>query len=143
EIQFGSQAPWKIDIATADDGPMSLRTVPYVGPRRTWASVTPVLCDRYPKDKDGERTEDVIRESCRRVLGIEPIRVEVGKVSWHRGVPPSNAFYRIRKPEDAPRYRVHVKLSFDREVRGPLLLGAGRFLGLGLFRTYQEEEGSR
>jgi CRISPR-associated protein Csb2 len=40
-------------------------------------------------------------------------------------------------PPDAGRLRrslVHASLEFEVEVRGPILLGAGRYTGLGLFR---------
>jgi CRISPR-associated protein Csb2 len=135
EIGFGAQGPWNVDIPQAGEELKSLRPAPYVRSWKTWATVTPLLCDRFPKDKDGKRVEDVIRESCRRVLGIEPSVIEVSPVSWHRGVPPSHAFGRIRKPNEPPRHRTHVLLKFDRNVRGPILLGAGRFVGLGLFRA--------
>jgi CRISPR-associated protein Csb2 len=105
--------------------------------------VTPLLCDRFPKEKDGQRVEDVIRESCVRVLGVEPAYLEVSPVSWHRGVPPSHDFGRIRKPGEPPRHRTHVFLAFHQPVRGPILLGAGRFVGLGLFRRWNGKEGRR
>jgi CRISPR-associated protein Csb2 len=37
------------------------------------------------------------------------------------------------------RVQVHVRLAFDRPVRGPVLLGAGRFRGLGLFRPVRPD----
>jgi CRISPR-associated protein Csb2 len=146
EILFGAQGPWQVAIPQAGEELSSLRPRPYVGPADTWATVTPVLCDRFPKEKDGQRIEDVIRESCRRVLGIEPKGqggIAVSPVSWHRGVPPSHAFGRIRKPGEPPRHRTHVLLQFDRKVRGPILLGAGRYAGLGLFRVLEKRRDGR
>jgi CRISPR-associated protein Csb2 len=143
EIAFGAQGPWQVEIPVAGEEQQSLRPGPYVGPSRAWATITPVLCDRFPKDKDGQRVEDVIRESCLRVLGVEPRVIEVSPVSRHRGVPPSHAFGRIRKPGEPPRHRTHAFLAFDREVRGPVLLGAGRFAGLGLFRAIGGKGGGR
>jgi CRISPR-associated protein Csb2 len=141
QIAFGSQGPWDVDVPAAGEELHSLRPGPYIGPSKTWASVTPLLCDRFPKDKDGQRVEDVIRDSCRRVVGVEPAYIEVSPVSWHRGVPPSHEFGRIRKPEEPPRHRTHAFLAFHQPVRGPILLGAGRYAGLGLFRRWNAKEG--
>jgi CRISPR-associated protein Csb2 len=143
-IGFADHA-WAVTLVGADAGLQSLRTDAYTADSasrrkrsRRWASVTPVLCDRFPKDKDGERVEDIIADSVERVVGCRP-RVEVDKISRFRGVPPSFRFHRERKEADVPRYRTHAVLEFDREVQGPLLVGAGRFLGLGLFRVWEPD----
>jgi CRISPR-associated protein Csb2 len=143
-IGFADHA-WAVTLVGADAGLQSLRTDAYTADSasrrkrsRRWASVTPVLCDRFPKDKDGERVEDIIADSVERVVGCRPL-VEVDKISRFRGVPPSFRFHRERKETDVPRYRTHAVLEFDREVRGPLLVGAGRFLGLGLFRVWEPD----
>jgi CRISPR-associated protein Csb2 len=129
---------WDVTIP-AGDAPKSLQTWAYTGPSRTWATVTPVLCDRYPKDKDGERIEDIIATSVERVVGVRPAGVEVGKISRHLGVPPSHEFGNRRKPGLQARHRVHVAIRFDQEVRGPIVAGAGRYAGLGLFRAWRTE----
>lgn len=36
----------------------------------------------------------------------------------------------------------HVAVTFERPVSGPLLLGAGRYLGVGLLAPVAEEPGS-
>jgi CRISPR-associated protein Csb2 len=138
EVRFGAQGPWRVEIAAAAEGLKALSVGPYVGPSALWASVTPVLCDRFPKAQPGQRIEDVIASACRRVLKLEPVRVQVSPVSWFRGVPASHHFGRIRKPGDAPRHRTHVLVEFDRRVRGPIVLGAGRYHGLGLLRAWKE-----
>jgi CRISPR-associated protein Csb2 len=125
---------WDVAIPTGDV-PKSLQTWAYTGPAKTWATVTPLLCDRHPKEKDGERIEDIIAMSVERVVGIRPVIVEVDKVSRHLGVPPSHEFDNRRKPGLQPRHRVHVCITFEQEVRGPIIAGAGRYAGLGLFRA--------
>lgn len=133
---------WSVTLVAAGEGPKSLQPVPfYVGPGRSWATVTPVLCDRFPKDREGQREADVIADSVERVCGVRPIRVDVGPVSRVRGVPPSHAFARERRAGDVPRHRAHVLIEFDREVRGPIIAGAGRFMGMGLFRVWRGEGG--
>jgi CRISPR-associated protein Csb2 len=137
---------WAVTLVGADAGFQSLRTDTYTAESafrrkrsRRWASVTPVLCDRFPKDKDGERIENVIADSVERVVGCRPIRVAADRVSRFRGVPTSVRFHRERKEADVPRYRTHAVVEFDREIRGPLIVGAGRFLGLGLFRVWEPD----
>jgi CRISPR-associated protein Csb2 len=122
-----------------EDIPRSLETRPYSGPSRLWATVTPILCDRFPKDREGERLEDIIAQSVERVVGTRPVRIWTDKVSKHLGVPPSHEFPNRRKPDDQTRHRVHAVVEFDQDVRGPLLVGAGRFHGLGLFRVWNPE----
>ncbi len=77
-----------------------------------------------------------VAQVCRRIGLPEPVEVEVGHVSRLRGVPISPEFRLGRKPGMPPRPYWHAALTFDREVRGPILLGAGRYFGLGLFRAW-------
>lgn len=135
EIGFGGHA-WRVAIPS-ENIPKSLQTWAYYGPARIWATVTPILCDRFPKDKEGERIEDILAESVERVVGVRPIRIGWNTISRHLGVPPSHEFPNRRKPDDQPRHRVHAWIEFDRDVRGPLIIGAGRYHGMGLFRKLE------
>jgi len=60
-----------------------------------------------------------------------------------RGVPPSRAFHIVR-PGTGERFRnhyiAHVVLEFDQPVKGPVLIGAGRYFGLGLFAPLEKRE---
>jgi CRISPR-associated protein Csb2 len=129
---------WNVAIPT-DDVPKSLQGWAYTGPSKMWATVTPILCDRHPKEKDGERIEDIVAVSVERVVGVRPCFVEVGKISRQLGVPPSHEFDNRRKAGLQPRHRVHARIHFDQEVRGPIIAGAGRYAGLGLFRAWKPE----
>jgi CRISPR-associated protein Csb2 len=95
---------------------------------RRWVSATPVVLDRYPK-----RPADIEHEllAGARTVGLpEPIDLQISADPLLTGAA------RLR-PIDLPRhtkgrlYR-HVALTFDRVVHGPVLLGAGRYLGIGL-----------
>lgn len=154
---------WDVAMPT-DDVPKSLQTGAYTGPSKTWATVTPVLCDRYPKQRDGERVEDIIADSVERVVGSRPVvslirsgkhpfrvqsdtepasdrdALKAGEFSPLTGVPPSHAFPNRRKEGDQPRHRVHAMLEFEQPVRGPIIACAGRYFGLGLFRVWTPEE---
>jgi CRISPR-associated protein Csb2 len=43
-------------------------------------------------------------------------------------------------PDRPRRALVHARLEFDRAVEGPILLGAGRYVGLGLFQPVQGDD---
>ena len=108
----------------------ALRFFSYAQPSKCWASVTPVVLDRFPKRK-GPTAEQIVAASCSK-LGLPiPVEVRVAPVPAVSGAPMASAFHGNAKQVDN-RIRQHVWLRFDQHVRGPLLLGAGRFMGLGL-----------
>jgi CRISPR-associated protein Csb2 len=115
---------------------------------RAWASVTPVILDRHPKPhfrKDPTRwtesCEEIVRSACARIGLPEPVEVYVSPYSKIKGVSPSMQFepplVRTGRP---PRFHIHVELVFDRDVTGPVLLGAGRFRGYGLLMPQEKSK---
>lgn len=94
---------------------------------RQWVSVTPVVLDRYPRHGDMEA--EIVR-SCLAAGLPEPDEVVVSTGPLVTGG------VRLR-PHELPKqaqgriYR-HVNLHFPQRVAGPVLLGAGRYLGIGL-----------
>ena len=133
-----------VKLSPAGDTPIrSLSFGPYVLPSRVWASVTPVVLDRHLKRRPEEEARDMIAVACERAGLPKPTtsRIRVGKHSAVVGAPPSRppsgapqwSRWRVPKPF-ASRPLVHVVIDFEDEVEGPVLLGAGRFTGLGLFR---------
>jgi CRISPR-associated protein Csb2 len=110
-------------------------------PSKRWATVTPILLDRFPKRK-GPTAEDILTAACVRA-GIPQPKIIHGPYSPIPGVAAVPQFRLHRKKEDKPRWGVHAVLEFPIKVRGPILLGAGRYFGLGLLRPWairQEEE---
>lgn len=101
----------------------------YARSSRTWASVTPVVLDRQPNDK--RSAEAVIATACERIGLPSPVEVGVRSVSSISGAPTVHEFHGRSKQADN-RQRQHTTIRFDRPVRGPIMLGAGRFIGLGL-----------
>jgi CRISPR-associated protein Csb2 len=111
-------------------------------PSKRWATVTPILLDRFPKRK-GPTAEDILTAACVRA-GIPEPKITHGPYSAAPGVAAVPQFRLHRKKEHRPRWGVHAVLEFPIKVRGPILLGAGRYFGLGLLRPWaskQEEEG--
>jgi CRISPR-associated protein Csb2 len=94
-----------------------------------------VVCDHFPKPRPGRDALALVAGACERIGLPRPARVDIGRDAWLPGVPPCLDFCTERRPDLPPRYRTHVRLEFAGPVRGPLLLGAGRYFGLGLCRT--------
>ena len=128
---------------------------------RTWASVTPVVLDGFPKeDRHNDRVAwnnevvAMLARACHRIGLPEPESIDFDTTSWHQGSPRATMKRRPLRghPEVADssaglgdgflpypakattgiRPQFHVWLQFAEPVIGPVLIGAGRFLGYGL-----------
>jgi CRISPR-associated protein Csb2 len=58
--------------------------------------------------------------------------VVVTRVSAHLGAPLPHAFPRLRRKGGTGRRHAHAILVFEEPVRGPVLVGAGRYRGIGV-----------
>ena len=123
-----------------DDGgaKKSLLADRYTGVDRTWASATPVVLDRHPKRR--ETAEDIVADGCARAGLPRPSSVAISRHSSVPGAPPAFVGKNARSGWQAPRpgmldnrFVCHAVLAFDVDVRGPVLAGAGRYYGMGLF----------
>jgi CRISPR-associated protein Csb2 len=117
---------------------IALRFPRYAAASKQWASVTPVILDRHPKAK-GPSAEDIVAECCRRIGLPAPAEVRVGAVSAFSSAPRAYDFHGRAAQIDG-RARRHVLLRFDKPVHGPVMLGAGRFLGLGICLPFAEAQ---
>lgn len=129
---------WTLDAADETTTNQALRPGTWSRPARLWRTVTPILLDRFPKKK-GAGVEEILAAGCRRIGLPEPARVGHGPYSKMEGVPPVPGFRLQRAGAERPRWGVHATIEFPVRVRGPVLLGAGRYFGLGLMRPEKEE----
>jgi CRISPR-associated protein Csb2 len=124
-----------------EPAPLNLRTETWVSPARRWASVTPVLLDRFPK-RGGPGVAEVLAGACENVGLPRPVEVAAGRHSPLYGVRPSHDYLtrraRVGAGLAAGWLYLHATLAFDRPVLGPVVLGAGRYFGLGLCRPLPE-----
>lgn len=129
----------------------SLDPMPYVGEAEIWATCTPVVLDRHLKETGNEarqaEIESLLRRACANIGLPEPERVVAGKHSALEGAPSAYPSGRAppwtgwRLPQSlASRQLTHAVLQFRHPVRGPVILGAGRFVGLGLCRAFGTAE---
>jgi CRISPR-associated protein Csb2 len=143
----------------------SLDPAPYIAAARTWATCTPIVLDRHLKaTSNAGRDREIgglIGKACRniglpqpactmpagRTSDGEEFAIAPNKHSAVRGVPsaypsgrsPRWMGWRLPKTLQS-RQLTHAVLQFEEPVRGPLILGAGRFVGLGLCRALDPQE---
>jgi CRISPR-associated protein Csb2 len=106
-------------------------------------TATPIALDKNPgnlrSNQDGTsrkaalEAQRSISDACLRVVGVRPVSIEVSLAPLLPGTQQVRDFLPWPgRPGRTPRVRVHADIRFEERVRGPLLLGAGRYFGLGL-----------
>ena len=128
----------------------SLKVETWTQETRRWATVTPVALDRHPGDlnhtndakrrKAARSAEQSLRAALARVGAPDPVSIAFHQAPMVRGTahvkrypayPPQRSKFR--------RVLLHVECVFEYPIRGPLMIGSGRYQGLGLFRPLNEE----
>jgi len=127
----------------------SLDAALYLKPARIFATVTPIALDLHLKEK-GEAREIEVRAqiiaACRNIGLPEPVEIVADKHSALEGAPsaypsgksPEWLHWRLPSPL-ASRQLTHALIRFDGPVEGPVILGAGRYVGVGLCRPVDAE----
>ena len=106
-------------------------------------TATPIALDKHPGNlrsnqngtarKAALEAQQIISEACLRVVGTRPCSVEVSFAPLLPGSQHVRDFLPWPgRPGRTSRVRVHAEIRFETLVSGPLLLGAGRYFGLGL-----------
>lgn len=145
-LLLGRLGTWRISGVEATEPPWNLRSdvwTAHPGGATHWSTVTPVAFDRHPKEKNRSAYQGeiaaMIAQAAVRVGLPEPRDVIVTAVSAHLGVPPAHAFPRLQRKDGSQRRQAHAILVFGERVRGPILLGAGRYRGYGVCRPLHDE----
>jgi CRISPR-associated protein Csb2 len=113
---------------------------------RDWVSITPVALDRHPgsmRTPEGRaRAVDTIRQACayQDLPDLEDVRLVGDPVISGTVRASAHAPYPAKKGSSR-RFLTHVELRFANKIRGPLILGAGRYDGLGTFIPRRAHEG--
>jgi CRISPR-associated protein Csb2 len=127
---------WDVSVADAEERRQALQPGTWSAAHTVWSTVTPFVFDRYPKDPYGSEAQRTLREAMTRVGLPEPCEIDLHYNPWHRGVPKASAFPPApARPGKPQRYHCHARVRFQRPVAGPLIAGAGRYYGYGLFRA--------
>lgn len=131
----GGWFEWRLrPVTAADPAPGLGRDGVTGGPggARRWSTVTPVVLDRHPRRTS--QVADAVSGSLEQLGLPRPRRVLVGENSFIHGLPASSRMPRMRRRDGSFRCQWHCHVEFDQPVAGPLIVGAGRFVGYGLMR---------
>lgn len=121
----------------------TLRPETWCEPSRSWLTVTPIALDRNPGNlhaRDASRSREayrtaasIVAHSCENVglplpesVTVIPSATVPGTMKARRFPPYPPDGNKLR------RVKVHARVTFADPVNGPVVLGAGRYLGLGL-----------
>ena len=152
ELRLGRAGTLKLSRIRGLADMVTLRPSVWQRPSRFWASATPLALPRHPgrlstgsasaRSKAWELAEASVVAACRHVGLDEPVSVEVSLAPYLAGTRPVNGFPAFvqngRGGKLLRRQLVHASLAFAEPVTGPLMLGAGRFVGLGLMRPVRQ-----
>lgn len=133
-----------------DPGLSALRAATWCHAAVEWMSVTPVALDRNPGDlrhADPVKRDDAFRAAaesiataCANVGLPQPEAVTVlPSGTWTGGAKAAQFPAYPAEPGKLRRVKVHARIRFALPVQGPVILGAGRYQGLGLFRPVPRE----
>ena len=95
-----------------------------------WATATPIALHRWPKGN----LEAMLCQSCQHAGLPEPSSVTTSHVSPLRGAPHVRQF---PNRHHHPRFLTHAILRWDQPIRGPVVIGAGRYCGYGLMKPWE------
>jgi CRISPR-associated protein Csb2 len=154
ELDRAIDSDGTMELARATLPPVRLRRVDLSGklalnPRRwcrpalRFITATPIALDRNPgnlrSNKQGAahkasiQAQQFIANACERIGLPRPNSVEVSLAPLLPGTQPVHAFLPWPgRPDRTARVRAHADIRFGELVRGPVLVGAGRYFGLGL-----------
>lgn len=181
ELRLGRLGVWNVQKTDWQEQRSTLQPAQWTAAGRnpdapkgatTWASVTPVVLDRFPKGDRldparrpawEEEVRRIVRDACTRIGLPAPDveQIDIDTTCWHRGSPRAVVKRRpLRgqlgmtgradaalgdgfppyppKGTNASRPQVHVFIRFPQPVIGPVLLGAGRYLGYGLCKPVEQ-----
>jgi CRISPR-associated protein Csb2 len=139
-VRLTRDQAWALE-AVLDADTSSLRADRFCVRSRSWASVTPVCLDRFLKGASETEEAELIARACTNVGLPEPFEIQIHKHSAVRG---GETSYPARGQASRPDWRFspsasyrdkprrHVVLRFREYVRGPVILGSGRYHGMGL-----------
>jgi CRISPR-associated protein Csb2 len=115
-----------------------------------FVTATPIALDRNPgnlrsnqngtANKAEIEAQQIISKACLRIVGTSPSSVDVSLPPLLSGSQHVRDFLPWPgRRNRTSRVRVHADIRFDVKVKGPLLLGAGRYFGLGLCLPVEDE----
>ena len=125
---------WGLSVTDAEERDYALQPERWTGAGTIWSTVTPFVFDRFPNEPYGSEAQQNVRDAFSRAGLPEPVELDLHYNPWQPGSFKASAFppapARKGKPQ---RYHCHVWARFEQRLRGPVVAGAGRYYGYGLF----------
>ena len=133
----------------------SLMEYTWSGPSVRWVTATPISLPRHPgslgkgtasaRAKAWKAAESSVADACAHVGLPKPSAVTASLDPLIAGARPVwrfPPFIQGGRGSNVRRQLVHAEVAFDAPVAGPLALGTGRFMGLGLMHPVREYNGA-
>ena len=133
-----------LETTGVDERRNALRPESWCRPSRTWRTVTPFVLDRMPPRRHDDHEAWVVaqvRDACARQGLPQPADVELDTTPFVIGAPNARSFPAIAGKDRRRKWHTHIRVRFAEAVAEPLVLGAGRYRGYGLFRPAQDVGG--
>ena len=148
KLTLGSQGVIQLSRLLGPATLVSLRPEVWRRRSRRWVSATPIALPKHPgrlgggtgtaRAKAWALAESAVVTACVHVGLPVPSAVQVSLSPFLAGARAATRFPAFsqsgRDGKPVRRQLVHASLTFEHPVAGPLMLGTGRFLGLGLMR---------
>lgn len=145
-LTLGKAGVWRGEIETRGYRASALCSTTWTRPAREWATVTPIVFDKHPRSREAttglEQVEEMLMAACVRIGLPRPAGIALSPVSIFAGAPHTRQFPSLQHKKGGDRRHTHAVLKFEQEVRGPVLLGAGRYRGYGLCRPLHDGDES-
>lgn len=124
----GFRGPFTLEYRPDDARPRAATAAHWLRPSRQWVTATPIVLDRYPKNRD---LAQGVAHSVRLAGLPDPVTIDVSSAALTTGGVQLS-------PRELPkraqgRLYCHARIRFEQLVSGPVLAGAGRYFGVGLF----------
>ena len=134
---------WEGTVVSAQDKQMASR---FLGEARTFRSITPVAIPKVERRrlaigdvKAGSERHNEEAQACAAVVQalrhanvrVRPSAIRVQREPFHRRGVRAEQF--VATPRFSKHALWHAEVRFHEPIKGPLLIGNGRFVGLGLF----------
>lgn len=104
----------------------------YLRPSTSWATVTPLALSLHPKPLKGLTEEAIVARDLKNLGLPAAVSISLSNVSTVLGAPTAREFQRGELSALKGRTLRHAVVEFAEPVAGPLLVGAGRYMGFGL-----------
>lgn len=154
ELQLGRSGVARLERIVGKPAATTLDRNRWDGPSEIWTSATPLALPTHPgslsqggpkaRARAWTKAEQAVAASCVHVGLPEPTDVQVSFTPFLRGARPAPGYPPFRQTgrdgSPMPRPLIHAIVTFAQAVGGPMLLGAGRYLGLGLMRPIRPSE---